>query len=85
MLFLFFQGVRKMRQEIGRYRCRGDIAGREYVVIEYQNMVPFNGLEGGVQYRGGTKGLELVGGGNLNFIDENTFEIVQTGEIVRRI
>ncbi|RUW92059.1 hypothetical protein [Mesorhizobium sp. M7A.F.Ca.US.010.02.1.1] len=72
-----------MRQEVGRYRCRGS-DGREYIVVEYQNMVAFDGMSGR-QYRPGTKELRLEHGGAVNFIDENTFQILSTDEIIQKV
>ncbi|TIW97181.1 hypothetical protein [Mesorhizobium sp.] len=71
-------------QEVGRYRCLGT-SGQEYLVIEFQHMVTFDGLNGR-QSRPGTKELRLAdGSSSVTFIDENTFQIVSTAEIIRKI
>jgi hypothetical protein len=73
-----------MRKEIGRHDCRGD-SGRQYTVVEYQNYRRFQPLNGPAQDVPGTKELFLSDGRDVNFIDENTFQIVLTDEIVRKI
>jgi len=71
-----------MRKEITRYQCIGD-SGREYTVIEYQNfMRPQSGPAQDVL---GTKEWFLSDGRDVNFIDENTFQILRTDEFVRKI
>lgn len=73
-----------MRKEINRYRCIGD-AGREYTVIEYQNFTRHQTLNNPPQDIPGSKGCALSDGRDVNWIDENTFQIVQTDEFVRKI
>lgn len=73
-----------MRKEIGRYYCMGD-SGHEYIVIEYQNYRRWQPLSGPAQDVPTTKEMFLSDGRDVNFIDENTFQIVLTDEIVRKI
>jgi hypothetical protein len=73
-----------MKKEINRYRCIGD-SSREYTVIEYQNIMRFQPLNGPAQNVPGTKTLFLSDGRDVNFVDENTFQIVLTDEFVRKI
>jgi len=74
----------RMRKEINRYRCIGD-NGREYTVIEYQNVIRTQLKSGPPQDVLGTKDWCLSDGGEVNFADENTFQIVLTDELVRKI
>ena len=73
-----------MRKEINRYRCIGD-SGREYTVIEYQNIMRFQPLNGPAQDVPGTKGCFLSDGRDVNFIDDNSFQILDTDEFIRKI
>jgi hypothetical protein len=73
-----------MRREINRYRCIGD-SGREYIVIEHQNFTRFQPLNDPPQDVPGTKGWILSDGQDVNFIDENTFQIVMTDEFIRKL
>ncbi len=73
-----------MRKEIGRYLCIGDI-GREYTVIEYQNFRRYQTLNDPPRDFPTTKECFLSDGRDVNFIDENTFQIVLTDEFVRKV
>lgn len=73
-----------MRNEIGRYRCRGD-SGREYTVVEYQNYRRFQPVSGPAQNVPTTKEMFLSDGRDVNFIDDDTFQIVLTDEVIRTI
>jgi hypothetical protein len=73
-----------MRKEINRYRCIGD-SGREYTVIEYQNFTRYQTLNDPPQDVPTTKEWFLSDSQDVNFIDENTFQIVLTDELVRKI
>ena len=78
------EGAGKMRKEINRYRCIGD-SGREYTVIEHQNFTRFETLNNPPQEVPGTKGWILSDGRDVNFIDDNTFQILDTDEFIRKI
>jgi hypothetical protein len=72
------------KEEINRYRCIGD-SGREYTVIEYQHIIRTQLKSGPPQDVLGTKEWFLSDGQDVNYIDDNTFQIVLTDEFVRKI
>jgi hypothetical protein len=73
-----------MRREIKRYRCIGD-GGREYIVIEYQHIMRTQLKSGPPQDVPGNLDWILLDGREVNFIDDNTFQILDTDEFVRKI
>ena len=74
-----------MRKEIGRYLCVGGDS-REYTVIEFQNFRRHpGGLNHPPQDYPTTKECFLSDGRDVNWTDDNTFEIVQTDEIIRKV
>ena len=73
-----------MREEIGRYECIGD-SGRHYIVVEYQNFLRVHPVSGSAQDVRTTKECFLSDGRDVNYIDENTFQIVLTDELIRKI
>lgn len=73
-----------MRKEIARYECEDDNLN-EYVVVEYQNYTRFTPISGPPEDIPTTKELFLSDGRAVNFIDENTFQIVATDQIIRKI
>jgi hypothetical protein len=73
-----------MKKEIDRYRCIGD-SGREYTVIEYQHIIRTQLKSGPPQDVPTTKEWFLSDGRDVNFIDDNTFQIVLTDEFIRKI
>jgi hypothetical protein len=70
--------------ETRRFRARKD-DGEVVTVIEFQEQISFRPLNGPPSSLPGAKVLTLPDGSHVNFIDENTFKIVQTGEVVRRL
>lgn len=74
-----------MRKEIGRYRCIGS-DGREYTIIECQN---YRRQPGGLttppRDYPTTREWFMPDGSHVNYIDENTFQIVLTDEVVKKI
>jgi len=69
----------RMRKEINRYRCIGD-SGREYTVIEYQNFTRYQTLNNPPQDVPTTLEWFLSDSRDVNFIDDNTFQILDTDE-----
>ena len=57
--------------------------GETYTVHEYQEFIESR-TQGGVDWIPGMKELRLNDGSRVNYIDENTFEIVQTGATLKR-
>ena len=70
--------------ETGRIRALKDDGGI-ITVFEFQQQVSSRPLDGPARTLPGMKVLTLPDGSPVNFVDEHTFKIVQTGEIVRRI
>lgn len=60
-----------------------DTAGR-MVVIEKLGSVPVENGIGGLEWSGPGPAYRLQGGGDVERIDESTFRIVGTSEVVRR-
>lgn len=56
--------------------------GRRFVVNEYQEYIDA-GTKSGDDWIPGMKYLELSDGSKVNYLDENSFQIVQTGMILR--
>ncbi|AZO47114.1 MAG: hypothetical protein EOS54_04530 [Mesorhizobium sp.] len=73
-----------MRKEIERHLCRGD-SGREYEVVFYQNYRRFQPLSGPAQDVPTMKEAFLSDGRAVNVIDDNTFRIVISDELIRKI
>lgn len=73
-----------MRREIGRIECEDD-QGRPYTVVEYQNYRVWKGMDGVAQEVPTTRAMTLRNGEPVNFVDDDTFEIVRTDTIIRRV
>ena len=73
-----------MEEEIGRFEAQAD-DGTIYIVLEIQELRQFQPLDGPSQLIKGMKRLELIDGKHVNYIDPNTFKIVSTEEIIRKI
>ncbi len=73
-----------MEREVRRIVCQDD-SSNTYTVIEYQQVIEARLLSGEVERMDGLKRLVVSGGGNVNFIDEDTFQIVSNGKIIRKI
>jgi hypothetical protein len=70
--------------EIDRFRAM-DADGKEYVVVIYQTMVSaasHNNIGAEIP---GLKRLTTLDGTVLNYVDSETFKIVATDEIIRKI
>ena len=72
-----------MRRSTDKFAVRAD-DGEELTVIEYQVFSIFNSLTGTREVPG-MKDYQLSDGRDVNWIDENNFEIVRTGRRLRRI
>lgn len=73
-----------MRKEVNRYRCRGE-DGSEYTVIERQTFTNFRPMSGPSQNVGGALDWILSDGRDVNFVDDDTFQILDTDEVIRKI
>ena len=75
-------GELTMERVIATHRMQDDF-GNVYAVDEIQEYVDAEDLNG-PNWLEGMKRLELEDGSAVNFVDENTFEIVSTGVLIRR-
>lgn len=73
---------RKVSRQIDEFTCHGD-DGQTYTVIEYQDFIDASSRDG-EEWLPGLKWLELPNGRKLNFISDDTFQVVSTGVIVRK-
>ncbi|MFL6843758.1 MAG: hypothetical protein ACJ8ER_02620 [Allosphingosinicella sp.] len=73
-----------MWDEVERFAAIGD-SGRTYTVVIYQKLIEFRPLSGPVQYAKGAMDAKLLDGRDVNPKDTETFEIVETGEIIRKV
>ena len=72
----------RMTEELARYRCAGD-DGTPLIVVEYRHI--FTSSEGGKTRRHhGARWLALLDGEPVRHIDGETFEVVASGEMLRR-
>ncbi|HWK34653.1 hypothetical protein [Sphingomonas sp.] len=72
-----------MMEELARYRCVGD-DGTELVVLDRRHVHVTRGDQGARRQLGARR-LSLISGAAVRYIDATTFELVETGEILRRI
>ena len=74
----------KRTEEIDEFKVRSE-AGKEYIIIQYQEYMKAG--EGGNQKEEilGRKIFLTYNGALVNHIDTDTFEIFATKEIVRRV
>lgn len=73
-----------MEKEIRRFIAETD-DGEKFTIIEYQNFTTHRPINGPSQTIPGLKRLTLLDGSHVNMIDEETFQIVQTDQIIRKI
>lgn len=71
-----------MEEESARYRCEGD-DGSPLTVVEYRHVGHANTEAGRRRYPGARR-LALSTGQLVRYVDAVTFEVVDTGELVRR-
>lgn len=67
-----------------RIECLGS-DGQTYVVIRQVNMIEFRSLSGEVSRQPGMQQFRLSTGGSVNWINDDTFEIVQTDMRLKRL
>lgn len=72
-----------MEEELARWRCLGD-DGTRLVVVERRHVRTAQG-ETGPRRQIGARRLELEDGTPVRYIDAGTFEVVGTGELLRRL
>ena len=69
-------------EQLARHRCLGD-DGTRLIVVEYRHM--FTSDAGGtVRRHPGSRWLALLDGEPVRYVDAETFEVVASGEMLRR-
>lgn len=71
-----------MEEELGRHHCTGD-DGAAVTVIEYRHVETIPGTSGTRTYPGARR-LALSTGEPVRYIDGETFEVIASGELLRR-
>lgn len=71
-----------MEHEVARFRCIGDDE-TPLTVLEYRHSAVVLGKIG-ARFLRGSRRLALSTGEAVRYIDENTFEVVKSGELLRR-
>ena len=72
------------QQETDRFECQDD-NGNLHTVIEYTRYNVFNPIDGSSQEIEGSKSLNLSNGHSVNDIDGETFQVVETDLIIRKV
>ncbi|MCM8730426.1 hypothetical protein ACFO8O_05520 [Hephaestia sp. GCM10023244] len=72
-----------MEEALAHYRCASD-DGTYVTVVDYRHVAIETG-PAGVRYRPGARRLALTTGEAVRYIDARTFEIVASGELIRRL
>lgn len=70
-------------EELGRYRCVGD-DGTRLTVVEYR-YVHVTRDKSGTRRHLGARQLALETGEAVRYIDAETFEVIDSGELLRRL
>lgn len=72
-----------MIKQTGKYLTETD-TGERYVVLEFQDWIDAS-TKDGPDMIPGMKELRLESGGRVNYIDEDTFEIVANKTVLKRV
>lgn len=75
---------RRYKRESDQFEAQDD-EGNLYTVIEYQLVIESEPISGPSSIMKGTKELFLGNGRAVNYIDDDTFEVVETEKIIRRV
>jgi hypothetical protein len=74
-----------MEREAERIQCR-DNAGKNYTIVVYQRYVDAGTVgDDSSKWVKTTKRGTLTDGRHVNRIDDDTSEIVETGEVIKRV
>ena len=71
-------------REIGRFFAKTD-SGKEYEVIQYQRYEDVTTMDSPEEEIPTTKFMKTTNDLDVHYIDSETFEIVQTNEIIRKV
>lgn len=72
-----------MEQLIARHQCRAD-SGRSVTVLEFQDRIDTSSFDGPSSIDG-MRRFALQDGSTVNYVDAQTFKIVQGDELVRKL
>lgn len=72
-----------MRRETDRFECTG-ASGRNYTVLERTMVITQRSISR-AQTVNGTRDYITADGQDVNMIDDDTFQIVSTDEILRKV
>jgi hypothetical protein len=73
-----------MMRETDRFSARGD-GGANYTVIEYREVLTETPLRGRRAEALGARDYRLSDGRHVNWIDNETFQILDTNEVIRKV
>jgi hypothetical protein len=74
----------RQTREIQRFKAR-DQGGQGYEVVIYQEFLEHRSMDSEFSdWIPGLKSIELADGSPINFIDQDSFLIVATGQVIRR-
>lgn len=74
---------RRTRKEVDRFQAESD-DGDVYTVVVFQEFIEFRSMTGN-DWKPGLRELKLLDGSHVNEIDSETFQILDTDEIIRKI
>ena len=74
---------RKQTRLVEEFQAVGD-DGKSYEISVYQEFIDTSIMRNPNKRIPGMQEMTLGDGGHVNWIDENTFQIVSSGQIVRR-
>jgi hypothetical protein len=74
----------RSKEEIDRFVAM-DEEGNEYIIICLQTITKSQSLDGKFSITKGTKELRLENGEPVNFVDAETYKIVTTDKILKKI
>jgi hypothetical protein len=71
-------------EELARYKCLGD-DGSNVVVVEYRYVHNSHTENGSPRRYPGARHLILTTGEPVRYVDAYTFEVIESGELLRKI
>jgi hypothetical protein len=74
----------KREIEIGRFLAKSE-SGEEYIIIEYQEYVSAATMGNPHAEVAGLRSYFTSTGLHVNYIDSETFKVVETDEVVRKV
>jgi hypothetical protein len=71
-------------QEATRYLTENE-DGVQFTVVEWVKIITARPLSGPTSTAKGARRWTLLNGSAVNYVDENTFQVVETDEILRKV